>query len=116
MSYYKLMLLTAAVVVSGCSNLSADKRKIDSNIPTLESYEIRGSTAYIRMTDYGCSLLNSLQVSVVDKKQQLLKVTQVKADNCDWEQRIIQTTFSIVGLGLDLDKEIRIINPIVPSQ
>ena len=115
MKHCKLVLLILLLVASGCSNLSPQRRDINQYIPTLDSYEIEGTIVNFQVVSYGCTFFNSFEISVADKKHQRLKITRAISDICNSEPSLFKVKLSIAGLGLDLDKNIQIINPISPS-
>jgi hypothetical protein len=117
MNVLKSSLIVAFLLaVSGCSNmpwaaLSEDDQQ-SKDVAVLTDYKLDNGFITIEAVGYGCTFFNSFAVELADRESNALEVVRIHPDNCGMKPRNVSLQYSFKHLGLDLDKTVRVKNPI----
>jgi len=83
-----------------------------NDIAVLTDYELKDGFITIQAVGYGCTFFNSFKVEKADHQDNSLEVVRTKPDNCGMKPRNVSLQYSFKHLGLDMDKNIQVINPV----
>ncbi|MET1255747.1 hypothetical protein [Aliikangiella maris] len=113
-----LFMLTS-VSLAGCSNLPFvsevslnDSESEDHEVAVLTDYQVKDGFITIQAVGYGCTFFNSFSVEVADKQSNALEIVRLQPDQCRMKPRNVSLQYSFKHLGLDLNKNVKVVNPV----
>ena len=108
--------IAAATGMMGCSNLPMTLTSDDKNhsevIAVLTDYELDDGFITIQAVGYGCTFINSFKLAVADVSDNSLEVIRTRPDKCRMKPRNVSLQYSYKHLGLDLNRQISVRNPV----
>ncbi|TQV86896.1 hypothetical protein [Aliikangiella coralliicola] len=121
MRYYQLSALALLTFITlGCSNtpLLSQETQIETKqeVAILADYELKDGFITIQAVGYGCTFFNSFKVAVADKDDNALEVIRTRPDDCGMKPRNVSLQYSFKHLGLDLNKQVQVKNPVETTE
>jgi len=103
------MFLTACSSVPFTSEVELFERE---EMAVLTDYELKDGFITIKAVGHGCTFFDSFRVEVADKTDNSIKVVRTRPDECGMNTRNVSLQYSFKHLGLDLEKEVQVNNPV----
>ena len=120
MNIFKLSVIIALVFgILGCTSMpwsgSMEAEETLSDVAVLTDYQLDNGFITIQAVGYGCTFFNSFKVEVANKNENALEVLRTQPDNCGMKPRNVSLQYSYKHLGLDLERDIKVKNPVDDS-
>ncbi len=107
--------MSICVILTGCASFN-DVRGYGATPfkepAKLISYSFDERFVHIEVLSYGCTLISSFELKLVDKENNSLQVFRKKPDNCKVKPIKVSLNYAFRHLGVDNSRPINIVNPI----
>jgi len=109
---FLILVVTILLSVSGCTGLKSQTSSSRAAVEVLTDYHVEDGFIVIKARSNGCTFFNSFEVKVANDAENSLQIVRTKPDQCRMKPRTVSLQYSIKHLGLDLNREIKVTNPV----
>lgn len=109
-----LVLALLSSMNSSCSNtpFNSNMGGTSETMAVLTGYQLSDGFVTIQTIGYGCTFFDSFKVVAHHERPNSLVIQQIKPDECNMGAHMVSLQYSFKHLDLDLDKQIKVVNPI----
>lgn len=112
-------IVISCIVFTGCTSINNNKgHQLTSyrEPARLVNYSFDERFVHIEVLSFGCTLITSFELELVDKENNSLQVIRKKPDNCKVKPIKIALDYAFRHLGVDNSRPINIVNPLFSEE
>ena len=112
-------IIVSCIVFTGCTSITGSKGHPSTSYrepAKLVNYSFDERFVHIEVLSYGCTLITSFELELVDKENNSLQVIRKKPDNCKVKPIKIALDYAFRHLGVDNSRPINIVNPLFSEE
>ena len=108
------IILVVLTTLFGCSSTirPTTNQLNETQTAILTDYQLQDGFITIKAIGYGCTFFNSFEVAIAEGTSNAIEIIRTRKDNCGMKPRNVSLQYSFKHLGLDLDKQVKVINPL----
>jgi len=113
------LMIISCIVFTGCTSIKSNNGYLSNSqreLAKLVSYSFDERFVHIQVLSYGCTLITSFELELVDKENNSLQVIRKKPDNCKVKPIKVSLNYAYRHLGVDSSRPINIVNPIFSEE
>ena len=110
-----ILILLICTAFTGCSAFNGSKGYQSASYrepAKLVNYRFDERFVHIEVLSYGCTVITSFELELVDKETNSLRIIRMKPDNCKVKPLKIGLNYAYRHLGVDNSRPIKIVNPL----